>query len=208
LLSQQYNLLQKLYALEDNLTNLSIAYWTRYSGPSTWQFWVDLLLLIIPLVVLYFKLDRGKIFLIGFFGFNIHVWFNYIDAIGVRLALWGYPYQLIPLAPVNYTLEGSLIPVTYMLAFQWTLNHKKNTYLYLTGVAVFLAFIFKPILSAIGFFHLNRTNYFVLFLAYIVIMLVSIWITKFFLFLQHKQGVTFNQDLTLGKIAGKKEKAK
>ncbi|WCK52834.1 hypothetical protein PP175_15540 [Aneurinibacillus sp. Ricciae_BoGa-3] len=101
-----------------------------------------------------------------------------------------------------------MIPVTYMLAYQWTVNHEKNTYLYLTGLSVVLAFIFKPLLASIGFFQLNRVNFLHIFVAYMVIMLLSIWITKGFLYMQKSQGKSTSSRFSLSKAGGKKEKAK
>src|SRR5699024_6153519 len=73
--------------------------------------------------------DKSKALLLGFFGLNYHVWFSYTNSIGVGLGLWEYPYHVIPFLP-SFSLDAALVPVCFMLLYQWTLNHNKNIYLY------------------------------------------------------------------------------
>lgn len=173
--------------MENTLSNAWEDYWQQYSNFGTWQFWLALAMAVLPLVLLYFVIDRRKAFHIGFFGFNVHVWFHYIDTYGVRNGLWDYPYQIIPVAAINFALDASLIPVLFMLLYQWTINHNKNYYVYLICLSIVLSFIFKPLLSALDFLELHKwANYFILFIGYIIIMLVSKWITNLFLYFERK----------------------
>ncbi|PZD95770.1 hypothetical protein DNH61_09945 [Paenibacillus sambharensis] len=160
-------------------------YWINYSHLGTWQFWLCAAILIVPLIVVYLYIDRGKAFHIGFFGFNVHTWFSHIDTYGVLHGLWEYPYQVIPFTPVSFMLDVSLVPVSYMLVYQWAINHGRSRYLFLTLLSAGFAFVFKPIMTSIGLFKLHEwMNYLLLFCGYMVIMLVSVWITVFFQRLQ------------------------
>ena len=162
-------------------------YWQQYSDWSTWEFWVNLGFLVVPLILLYILIDKKKALLLGFFGYNVHVWFTYIDAFGGSKALWFYPYKVLPILPVNFALDVSLIPVVYMLVYQWTLNHGKNYYLYITGLCLILSFIFKPLMTTFGFFKLNEgANYFHLFLGYLLIAIISKLITNIFIFMERR----------------------
>lgn len=177
----QHQLLGTLEQHQANNTKDFINYWLKYSSVDNWHFWVNVVLFIAPLIILFFKMDRKKALLLGFFGFNVHVWFTYIDTIGNRLNFWTYPYQLMPLISVNFGLDVSFIPIVYMFLYQWVLNHNKNYYLYFTGLCLVLSFIFKPLLGWLDFFELkNGATYFHLFIGYVVIMLVSKWITNLF----------------------------
>src|SRR5690606_28107976 len=98
------------------------SYWISYSNMSTWQFWVLLILLVAPLVVLWYAIDRRKTLLVGFFGFNVHAWFHYCDLYTTSHGLTNYPYKVMPFYPVSVTLDTSLVPIAYMLLYQWTLN--------------------------------------------------------------------------------------
>lgn len=163
------------------LTNSLIDYWKDYSDFSTWQFWLIVAMFLVPLIILYFKIDKNKIFLIGFYGYSIHMAFAYIDISGINLGFWNYPYKLIPALP-SFSLDSSLVPVTFMLVYQWTLNHKKNFYIYSTIAAIIFAFIFKPILASANLFRMyDGTNFFHLFLIYVFVFLIAKFLTNLFL---------------------------
>ncbi|MDT8858652.1 hypothetical protein N0O92_00320 [Alkalihalobacillus sp. MEB130] len=182
---KQIEALDSLRELQEKVAKDWLDYWVQYSGPDVIYFWINLFMFVAPLIYVYFKIDRTKAFHIGFFGFNIHVWFTYIDTFGVRFGFWSYPHQLIPFMPVNFGLDVSLIPVIFMLLYQWTLNNKKNFYLYALAMSLGLSFIFKPYLVVFKMFQFHKgTNYFLLFLAYIVIVGMAIIITKVFIHLK------------------------
>jgi hypothetical protein len=184
----QFELYEKIQSLKEQISQIEMEYWSLYSGFHTFEFWVLLLLwFIAPLVVLYFFIDRRKMFLLGFYGFNIHVWFGYLDSAGDRVGFWGYPYELVPFLSGNISLEATLVPVAFMLVYQWTLNHHKNFYLYSFVLSLVLAFLFKPIIIAHHFFELNKgVTYFHLLLGYCLIFLFSKFITTIFLKMQKK----------------------
>ncbi|WP_404456769.1 CBO0543 family protein [Oceanobacillus kapialis] len=186
----QQQLLKEIEDKQTENTHGFIDYWFKHSSFDTWQFWVHVILLIAPLVILYFKIDRKRALLLGFYGFNVHVWFTYIDVFGAKLGFWSYPYQIMPVITVSFGLDISFIPVVYMLLYQWVLNHDKNYYLYLTGLCLFIGFIFKPLMVAVGLFELDKgANYFHIFIGYIVIMLISKWITDLFIYFEKKPKV-------------------
>ncbi len=161
-------------------------YWLRYSSMSTWQFWVMLLFLVGPLVAIFFMIDRKRALLIGFYGFNVHVWFHYADLITTTRGMTGFPFKVIPLIPVNLSLDSSFIPVTFMLIYQWTRKYNKNFYLYALAYSLFLAFLFKPALVAFGLFQIsNSMNYFYIFLVFVGVSFISKWITNLFKYFEN-----------------------
>jgi hypothetical protein len=181
----QLNALIKTMKAQEEVNRGLVEYWLQYSAPNTVNFWINVFMLITPLVVLYFKIDRSRAFHLGFFGFNVHIWSAYFDAVGTRFGYWFYPHQAIPLLPINFGLDTSLIPVSFILLYQWTLNHKKNFYLYALGMCAGFAFVFKPYLSVFHLIYLSKgMNYFLLFLIYVVILVISILITKLFLYFE------------------------
>lgn len=182
----QLILSEKIHSLQEYTTQLQLEYWLKYSSFGTWQFWVILLIFFIaPLVVLYFKIDRKKIFLLGFYGFNIHVWYRYMDVMGLKTGFWGYNYELIPFLSGNVTISAAIVPVVYMLVYQWTINNNKNFYLYSIIVSLFFAFIFKPLLKMHQFFVLDEAVTFVhMFVVYCFVFILSKGITNIFLWMQ------------------------
>ncbi|MGF7034889.1 hypothetical protein J2T17_005858 [Paenibacillus mucilaginosus] len=156
-------------------------YWIRYSNIDTWQFWACVVLLIGPLVLLFFILDRSKAIHMGFFGYSIHVLTFYADNFGVTHGLWDYPYKVMPFLPMSLMIDASLVPVLFMLVYQWCVNHHKSKLLFLTATSVCFAFVIKPILSLAGLFLLFEwMNFFYLFLAYMFVTLGAMLLTAIF----------------------------
>lgn len=182
----QLELLKVIRSISRELSQYQIEYWHLYSYFGMWQFWVEVLMIIIPLIILFFSIDKSKALLLGFFGLNYHVWFSYSNSIGVGLGLWEYPYHLIPFLP-SFSLDAALVPVCFMLLYQWTLNHNKNIYLYSILLSSMFAFVLKPIMVKFHFIHMfNGINYFHLILFYMAYFIVSKLITNVFIWLQQK----------------------
>ncbi|MFD2614771.1 CBO0543 family protein [Paenibacillus gansuensis] len=208
---KQTETLEKINALHEQATVKTMHYWWSYSNMSTWQFWVLLLLIVVPLVCLYYYLDRKKALWMGFFGLNVHVWFQYADTYGVTHGLWNYPYKVLPFLPINVALDISLIPVSAMLLYQWTLNHHKNFYKYMIFYSLFNSFLLKPALVNFNLFRLyNGMNYFYLFLSYLAVLFISKWITDLFVHLQTEgDKETFvRRGVHLSRLFTSKEKAR
>lgn len=183
----QRELLQLIRSSNEKIGQLSNEYWKEYSSFDTWQFWFVILMLVIPLIVLFWKIDRDKMLLLGFYGFSYHMLFAYTNSIGIRMALWEYPYEVLPILP-SFALDASFVPVTFMLLYQWTLNKEKSFYLYGTIVSGIFAFIIKPILVNLDFFRMFKgVNYIGLFLFYITFFVVAKLITKLFVKFQENQ---------------------
>ncbi|MFB6468621.1 CBO0543 family protein [Cytobacillus sp. Hz8] len=143
-------------------------------------------MLIVPLFILIWKIDKGKIFLICFFGYSVHMISFYISLLGVNMGMWNYPIQLVPLLP-SFSLDSSIVPVTFMLAYQWALNKKKNYYIVALAVSIFFSFIFEPILVKMEIFKLyNHITYLHRFILYIVISLVAKFMSNVFLWIQKR----------------------
>lgn len=163
-----------------------INYWLDWSLYTTFEFWFMLACFIAPLVLVLIKIDKSKIFLIGFYGYSIHMTIGYIDMYGRNLGFWNYPVPLIPGLP-GLVLDSSIVPVVFMMVFQWTLNNNKNYYLYTFLTAVFFAFLFKPLMIALGVLKLyGSVNYFHLLIIYVVTFLMARLLTNVFLWLQIK----------------------
>jgi hypothetical protein len=161
-----------------------IEYWFDYSLYTSFEYWLMVSFLIVPLIILFFKIDKSKIFLMGFYGYSIHVLFGHIDEYATNAGLLNYPFPVIPMLP-GLSLETSLIPVTFMLVYQWTLNHNKNYYVYTTLLSAVLSFIYKPLLVGLGLFRMyGNTNYFNLFLTYLVIVILAKFITNVFIWME------------------------
>ncbi|MFS0639169.1 hypothetical protein AB1K84_25175 [Mesobacillus foraminis] len=191
---EQGKRLNEILDLQEKVVSMWLDYWKDFSHFGTGPFWVIVLMLVVPLVFIYFKIDRTRAFHIGFYGFNIHTWFTYSDAMAMRTGHVYYPFQAIPVMPVNFALDASLVPVTFMLVYQWCINKNKNVFLYGVFTSAFFSFLFKPVMAAWDLIKLdNGMNYFYLFLNYLVVLIMAIVITKVFIYLKHHPKVYKNK---------------
>ncbi|WP_373895808.1 CBO0543 family protein [Virgibacillus sp. CBA3643] len=186
---KQLELLNKAVTEQEEASQILLEYWKLYSNMGSWQFWVILIfLLALPLIVLYFTIDRKKIFLIGFYGFSVNVWFTLAASIGTRLGWWDYPYMLFPFTQTGFSIISSVVPVLFMLVYQWTLNHNKNFYIFSLLISLFFSFVFVPLLVSFNLFRLNDGfNYFHVLLIFISVFVVSKLIINVFLYMQQKE---------------------
>src|SRR5699024_2379949 len=169
----QMELLKIIRSISRELSQYQIEYWQLYSYVGVWQCWVEVLMIIIPLLILFFSIDNSKCLLLGFFGLKYHVWFSYTNSIVDGLALWVYRYHVIPFLP-SFSLDASLVPVCFMLLYQCTLNHNNYIYLYSILLSSVFAFVLKPIMVKFHFIHMfNGINYFHLILFYMAYFIVS-----------------------------------
>ncbi|MCM3116074.1 hypothetical protein M3610_12285 [Neobacillus sp. MER 74] len=176
----------KAVKLREESTNAFIDYWRDHALYTSLEYWIMVALLVVPLIFLVFKIDKSKLFLIGFYGYSIHVLAAYIDLFAINSGKWNYPFPLIPFLP-SISIDSSIVPVTFMLVYQWTLNHKKNFYVYSTITAVFFSLVFKPLLAGLGLFRMyGNMNYFYLLIIYVLGFIAAKMITNVFLWLQKK----------------------
>src|SRR5690625_2722251 len=110
---KQLEFLRNIVALEEKANFSTVQYWKIFSHLGTWQFWVCALAIVIPLIILYKLIDRKHIFLLGFFGFAVHILITYIENYHIRLGYWIYPYQIIPQIS-NFSLDAAILPVIYI----------------------------------------------------------------------------------------------
>jgi hypothetical protein len=187
---KQKELLQEIRNMAEILTEKQIDYWKEFSSFNDLGFWIVILMLVVPLIVLLIKIDRDKMLLLGFYGLNYHVWFAYTNSAGIRLGLWEYPYEVLPILP-SFALDASFVPVINMLLYQWTINTKKNFYIWSIILSGVLAFIVKPILVHFDLFRMFKgVNYLHLFLFYVAFFIISKIITNIFLMFQRKHEST------------------
>ncbi|MBM7662981.1 hypothetical protein JOC85_003807 [Bacillus mesophilus] len=156
-------------------------YWVLYSSFHTWEFWINLFLLIIPLLMLAVFIDRKRIFEIGFFGFAIHSIAIYIDIYGINEGLWGYPTQITSYLVSNFSLDASLLPISCMFVYQYTYKKGPIFYFSVIGLAVLFAFILKPLFVRFGLFYMSPNfTYFQLLMFYLAGLAIAVIIANIF----------------------------
>ncbi|SET52781.1 hypothetical protein SAMN05421676_105193 [Salinibacillus kushneri] len=171
-----------IYDLNEKLNSTMFEYWKQYSYFDTWQFWYIVFLLVAPLIILYFSVDRSRIFEILFYGFSVNLLWTYADTIVGSTSFFVHHYFLIPLLPSALSLNSAVLPVGYMLVYQYCTNHKKNYFLYIAVLSAIFAFGFATLEEYMGLVSFNKgMNQFYVFLVDIGIVSIAYWLTRFVL---------------------------
>ena len=163
-------------------------YWMDYALYTTFEYWFMVVLLVVPFVFLFMKINKNKLFQILFYGYSIHMCFGYQDLYGRNLGYWNYPFPVIPVLP-GIILDSSLIPIIFIFVYQSTLNSNKKYYLYSITTALILSFVFKPMLVRLGLFRMyGSISYFHLFLSYLSVLIFAKLVTDLFIWIKKRYG--------------------
>lgn len=175
-------LLEQISWKTDELAHLVAEYWHQYSDYTNWQFWFVLFVLIAPLVLLYFTIDRNRLFEIFFFGYTVNMLWTMVEAVLTREGLFVYHYFLMPFLPSATNMTTSLLPVSFLLLYQYCTNRGKNFHLYVLVLSALYAFVFANVEEYVGLLSLNRgmSNFYIFFID-VVIAYFSYWFTVFLL---------------------------
>ncbi len=182
---KQQEFIEKINDIQTKANVLSDQYWAQFSHMGTWQFWYHVVLLIIPLVLLYRLINRQRLFEILFYGYTSHVIFTYIDSYMVRYGYWDHPFMILPQFPFALSINASLLPVIYMLIYQYCTDRGRNFYLWALVASVVVGFIWVEIHEQHNIFQLHRgiTNLHT-FISNFFVSVLTYWITRLFLYIK------------------------
>ncbi|MEZ2716030.1 hypothetical protein [Niallia circulans] len=173
---------EKINEINGQLHSLYSSYWDKYSDFTTWQFWIILLSLLVPLIILYFVVDRRRLFEILFFGYTVHLLWAYIDLALSRTNYLTHTYFLTPMLPNALNITGSFLPVGFMLVYQYATNRKKNFYILTVLLSAVYTFICANIEKSMGLVTFHRGIHVIhLFLLDLLIVFVAYWFTRLLL---------------------------
>jgi hypothetical protein len=177
----------EIYHYKEQLSQATTRFWNQYSGPDTWYFWFNLAAFLLPLLYLYFKVDKRRLFEISFYGYTAHVLWSNADYILSSYNLLAHPHSLLQAVPGGISVTAVIFPVTFMLLYQYCTNKSKNFYLYGIGASIIFAYGFGYISKVLGLLKMhNGMNLTFLFLIDIAVAFISLWATRLFLKIKSK----------------------
>ncbi|WP_017186106.1 hypothetical protein [Alkalibacillus haloalkaliphilus] len=169
----------RIFELTERLSQLTDSYWHEYSSWDTWQFWLNIILLILPLIILYFAIDRTRMFEILFFGLAIHMLWNYSSNYLESQVYFRTLYFITTVLPSAFTMVASAMPVAFMLVYQYCTNHGKNYYIWAVVLSATFAFGVGSLEIMFGITYMGGGfHYFYLFLIDIVIAFSTYWFVR------------------------------
>lgn len=186
LLSEQ-EILKRIYDLKEQLVELRLEHWLKYSSWETWYFWFNITSIIIPLAILYFKIDRKRLFEICFFGFIVHVTWSNIDSVLSSNNYLIHPHGFTHFLPFGITVTAVVLPVFFMLLYQYCRNREKNYYIYSFILSAIFAYGFGYWSSKVDLLKMYKgMNLHYLFLIDISVAYVAYCVTKLFIAIKNK----------------------
>lgn len=165
--------MDKIYNLHLQANSLYIEFWKNNVFLS-FNWWLLIILLILPWFIWWKLVDKKHVKLILTFGFLVTVIVIILDDMGSNLAFWEYPYKIMPILPRLNAVDLSIIPVLYMLVYQYAKKFK--TYLLAHIIlSAFSSFIAEPIFVALNIYNMPNWKYVYSFPIYIVIAVFAKW---------------------------------
>jgi hypothetical protein len=164
----QNKLLDEIYITVEQ-ANKELARVWRNSIVFTWRWWVQLGLTIIPWFIWVRYSDKDNIFELLFVGLVVAVTTGLMDTVGVNFNLWHYDWKVLPYVPIYFPWNYTLFPVLVMFLLQI----KSNSYAFIKAIifAGLSTFVFEPIFSRLGMYHLIKWKNYYSFVIYIPLYL-------------------------------------
>ncbi|ADU28742.1 hypothetical protein [Evansella cellulosilytica] len=163
----------------NQLNELFSSYWHDYSHMGTWQFWVTISLMVLPLIILIFAIDRRRVFEVLFFGYTVHVLWTYIYIVINSEGYFTHLYFLTPMLPYALNMTASALPIGFLLLYQYCTNRGKNFYVFTIILSGIFAFGFGGTEVWLGLVELNKgMKLFYLFLIDVTIAFTAYWFTR------------------------------
>jgi hypothetical protein len=134
----------------------------------TWNWWVLFAFFTIPWIIWAKVVDRNKLLETILVGTLAIISTAYLDAFGLDVKFWIYPIQFIPITPRAIPFDMCMVPVAYMLIYQFFRRWK--SYIFgLLIMALLFAFIGEPVSKAMKLVYYIRWKYYYSFFYYIIL---------------------------------------
>lgn len=166
------------------LRDINLKFWLEYNlfTPVWWL----MLITLIGVWLIWFKwVDKSRLLEIIAYGLMVAFLATIFDLTGAELVLWGYPNMLVPLMPPLFLVDLGILPVAYMLVYQYFSRWKGFT-IAMTLNAAFLAFLGEPIAQWLNIYQVNNWKHIYSFPIYIALGLFLKWIMKIIITKQNK----------------------
>lgn len=133
----------------------------------TFKWWI-VLFVIILLVLIWWKLvDKKRFHEIALVGFVTALITLITDNIGIEKVLWAHPIQLLGQIRHIHELDLAVVPISYMLLFQYFTEWKKYIIAVIT-YALFAAYIMIPFTIWFGTYKIINWKYTYSFILFII----------------------------------------
>jgi hypothetical protein len=166
----------ELIELTQKISEVRSSYWVE-KVVFSYQWWLLLILITIPWVIWWKLLDKKRVFEVLFYGSMISLISILFDDIGSYFMLWIYQYQLIPISPRLNPIDLTVMPVTYMIVFQY-FKKWKSFLIAQTLLAAGATFVAEPLFTWLKIYEPLNWEFYYSFFIYILLGIGMKWITE------------------------------
>lgn len=165
---------QEVIEARRELQRLSLEHWLQ-DDLHKWTWWLNVVLTIVPWIIWWKLVDRKRIFEILAYGLLVTMTSTLMDVCGTQAVLWGYPDVMFPFIPRLFPMDYVLIPVIYMLVYQYFSGWKSFIIASIIMAAGF-AFIAEPAMECLGLYQQYTWQHIYSFPIYFVLAVFWKWV--------------------------------
>ena len=166
----------KIAQLQSVFTDMRMEQWLQ-DTVFTWQWWLLVALLIVPWILWGVLIDKKRLTAVILLGMFVLATVTWMDDLGTDFILWYYPYKLLPVYPQLIPINYAVLPVTYMLIYQYFPLWCS----YITAIAIMAAlysFIAEPALAYLGMYQVLKWQFYYSFPIYLLIGISHRWLVE------------------------------
>lgn len=123
---------------------LRYEHWLQYEA-YTAIWWLLLCTWVLPWIVWLYLLKKKQIVEVFCYGITIMFITTLLDGTGVFQGLWEYPIKVIPFTPHLEPIDWGILPVTYMLIYQYFTKWKRFIIAHIIAATIY-SFVGEPFL--------------------------------------------------------------
>jgi hypothetical protein len=168
--------LEKVFQLEQEAFRIDQEGWLKHEL-FTWQWWLLVAFLILPWVLWGRIVNRRKLMAIVQVGLLTCIITVFLDVVGMKYGFWRYPFQLFPLTPRAIAFDMSMVPVAYMIIYQYFTTWRSFS-ISLIIMAVLFAFIGEPFSIWADLVEYMKWKYLYSFIFYIITGITVRWLVE------------------------------
>ncbi len=168
------DIMAKITNLERELFQFRIEHWHEHDL-GTIQWWLLVAVLILPWVIWWKYVDKNRLVEISLYGSMVLIISSYLDATLTDMVLWVYEYHILPVWPRLISADFTVLPVVYMLIYQYFPNWK-NFFIMVTITAGIFAFVGEPFLQWAEIYKIYHWQHYYSLPIYIVIPAILKWV--------------------------------
>lgn len=117
----------------------------------SFQWWFLLTLTVVIWIIWIVLVDKKRLHNILLIGLLTSLIAFFLDDIGYSMALWNYSYSLVPYTSIQIPIDLAIIPVFYMLLYQY-FRKWKSYLIALTLITLFAVFVVEAFFIEIGIY--------------------------------------------------------